>query len=1169
MRRRSVTARRAADSLAQRMFGNCGSHRWWLFALLAGLPLLAGRDAVYGSDGGLADWQRMLVDEHFQQAPVQPPVREFTAYGGRWTTVDGEVTGGPGPGPKLIWDGVVPATCEVGVELFLPDRSAGNAGLIVRVSQAGEGADAFSGYEISLYADGQYLRLGRHRQNFELLRDVPCEVPVGQWFPLVVRLGERTLEAFVNGRSIVQHEDQQHPLSGRAAGFRPWQRQAGFRNFWIAEAGDKQTIALSPPPPDEPSVCRGWRPVLSGSAEAKFAFQIAGTAAASSGQLVTFVAGQGEVGLAHQGLGGQGLSLVAGQRYYGLLRARSDQPAQLSIAAVSADGRTLAESRSELAPGDWQTLRFELTPSDSDPRGQLAIRLGSPGSVRLNRVWLQPGDEAWPQTLATAGLPPIAFVMRHPLSAPPAVGQDLWAAQPDAPGCRICVFDPARPELPVRTIFDDPQGCIYDMNASYDAQTLFFSYRRQDEKHWHIWRVQSDGSGLQQLTDGPYYDVSPCPLPDGDLVFVSTRRFGYTLCQPGPASNLHRMACDGSRLRCVSMNTLSDMSPQMLPDGRVLFTRWEYIDRDLTYRQSLWTQNPDGTGYQLYFGNTIRDVGTFWQARPLPGSSDRLVATFAPHHGFPHGAIGLIDRSFGVEGAKGQGFVYITQEFPSIQDGRREWAYRDPFPLDERRLLCSYGGGGVNRYRLYLLDIGDRKRLLYEDPELGCYHPLPLQAVEPPSRVTSRIADQDSPPLDSTRDAAMGTCLVTDVYRGLEPAVRRGQVKYLRVMEQVRKTADLASRAYDQSPVMSYGTYYAKRCWGTAVVEEDGSACFRVPALREVYFQALDHEGRELQRMTSAAQFMPGEMLSCVGCHEPRSETPPSAAGLPLAARRPPQELAPPEWAPDGIIDFPNVVQPVLDRFCVRCHSGPAPEGGCDLSGDKTRYFNMAYDNLLGRSRSYRQHDMQTGEMLEAERAKEKPLVHFYWLLHTPTAVNQPLWTGSHASRLPEYLTAEHCEQPISLEDRQRVTMWIDANVPYYGTYAHSRPASPGKRDLCTDPTSGQFSEWFVRDFLGVYDRRCASCHGKWEGTTDWEGRFAWINFTRPENSAALTAHLATAAGGRGIDQMQNGQHPPHFATTDDADYRMLRAAIETGKRAAYQHPEADMPGFPHPRREP
>jgi hypothetical protein len=780
-------------------------------------------------------------------------------------------------------------------------------------------------------------------------------------------------------------------------------------------------------------------------------------------------------------------------------------------------------------------------------------------------------DLVWPDTLRTEKLPPVALVTRQPLSRPPAVGQDLWSAQPTGPGCSIRIIEPARPERPARVIFQDPQGSIYDMNVSYDARTLFFSYRRQEEQHWHLWRIGTDGRGLQQLTDGPYYDVSPCEMPDGNLVFVSTRRFGYTLCQPGPASNLHRMPATGGAIECVSMNTLSDLSPQMLPDGRVLFTRWEYIDRDLTFRQSLWTQYPDGTVYQLYFGNTVRDVGTFWQARPLPGRNDRVVATFAPHHGFPHGAIGLIDRVAGPEGPRDRGFVWITKEFSQIGDRANEWSYRDPFPLDERTFLCSYGGGGPRRYRIYLLDRNDHKRLLYEDPVAGCYYPLALRPTPRPPLLPTRVA-QTAAPLDTPADSPTGTLLVADVYQGLEPTIRRGQVKWLRVMEQVRKTADLAARAFDQSPVMSYGTYYVKRCWGTVPVEPDGSAHFQAPALREIYFQALDAEGRELQRMTSAVQLMPGERVTCVGCHESRQTAPPVASRMPLAARRRPERPKRPVWLPDGIVDFPRLVQPVLDKYCVECHRGADPAGGYDLTGDKTRFFSMSYDNLLGRSRSYRQHDMATGVMLPEEQAKGQPLVHFYWLLRTPTAVNQPLWTGCHASRLTKILESDHCGRRIPLAERQRVYLWIDANVPYYATYAHSRPLTPGKRDLCADPATGKPAEWYARDYQAVYTRRCDGCHGHPDPkrpVIDWEGRFAWINFTNPRLSPALTAHLPKSQGGRGIHKTTDGRPIPQFAGPQDADYQTLLHAIESGARQAYALPEADMPGFAGARTEP
>jgi len=908
---------------------------------------------------------------------------------------------------------------EVGVEVFLTDDRDGNAALIARVSESGVGADKFIGYEIALDARHQILRLGRHRHNFELIRDVPCRVPVGQWISLVAKLGETSIEVLVDGKSILRHDDGTKSLPAGTVGLRPWQREARYRNLW-----------------------------------------------------------------------------------------------------VKIEGRT-------------HTLPFRK----------------NEGLDRANEL------------LTEARLPPIAFFTRHALSRPNTISCAIWQSQSSRPGCSIRIFDPAKPNEPPRTIFRDPDGCIFDMNVSFDAQTLLFSHRSKGEKYWHIYRIGTDGRDLCQLTDGPFYDISPTELPDGDIVFVSTRRGGYTLCQPGPASNLYRMASDGSNVRCVSMNTLADFSPQMLPDGRLLFTRWEYIDRDLTYRQSLWTQNPDGTAFQLYFGNTIRDVGTFWQARPLPERSDVVVATFAPHHGWPHGAIGLITNRAGLEAPRGKGFAWITKEFPEIGDRSFQWSYRDPFPLGDSLFLVSHGGK-AQKFRIFLLDVYGNKRLLCEDPESGCYNPLPLRPMAIPQVI---------PVQGDNEDTQWGTYLLVDAYRGLD-GIERGRAKSLRIMEQVRKTEDLVSRAFDQSPVMSYATYYAKRSWGTVPLAEDGSAYFKVPALREIYFQVLDAEGRELQRMTSGSQVMPGQTVTCVGCHEPRSETPPIHQ-LPLAANHPPREPESREWLNDGIVDFPTVVQPVLDKYCVSCHSGSNPDGGLLLTGDKTRLFNMAYDNLLGRSRSYRQHDMATGEMLATERNKEKPLVHFYWLLRTPTAVNQPLWTGSHASRLLEYVDTDHCEQEIPLEDRRRIYLWIDANVPYYGTYAHSRPRSPGRRDLCTDANTGKESAWFAQDFLGAYNRRCQSCHGALPHPNNhaeiWDGRLAWINFSNPNHSPALTAHLSDKAGGRGISTASDEPPKLLFADTADADYQRMLKAIETGKQLMLANPTADMPGFKFAKKEP
>ncbi|MHC4504048.1 MAG: TolB family protein, partial [Planctomycetota bacterium] len=233
-----------------------------------------------------------------------------------------------------------------------------------------------------------------------------------------------------------------------------------------------------------------------------------------------------------------------------------------------------------------------------------------------------------------------------------------------------------------------------------------------DERSFHIYEINVDGSGLRKITAGRFHDIHPFYLPTGDIGFVSTRVNAHTLCQPGAACAIHVMDADGSNIRRIHFATLADHSPFVMDDGSILFTRWEYQDKSLTYPQGLWTVNPDGTRVQLFYGNTIYDPAVTWQAKPIPGRTE-VVCTLAPHHGNPVGAVGIIDRTKGLENPGA--IRNITPEIPyragrdRMGPGDRQfpWAYRDPYPIAEDLFLVSYGGpmrGGPKRYRLYLLD---------------------------------------------------------------------------------------------------------------------------------------------------------------------------------------------------------------------------------------------------------------------------------------------------------------------------------------------------------------------------------------------------------------------------------------------------------------------------------
>ena len=224
------------------------------------------RAAEWGNSEFAASGSAPLIDDHFLDASASSPLPGFRAYDGAWRATAGVVYAEPAAGSKLIWDELVLTTGEAGCEVLFPDDRGGNAGLIVKVSKPGVGADAFNGYEVSLDPQGQRLRLGRHVQAFELIRDEPCVVPVNRWISLVVRMSETRLEILVDGRSVLEYEDTQQPLREGKVGFRPWMRSAQFRDLWVVAEGQRRSIPLVEPAPDAQQLCAGWIAVERGTA---------------------------------------------------------------------------------------------------------------------------------------------------------------------------------------------------------------------------------------------------------------------------------------------------------------------------------------------------------------------------------------------------------------------------------------------------------------------------------------------------------------------------------------------------------------------------------------------------------------------------------------------------------------------------------------------------------------------------------------------------------------------------------------------------------------------------------------------------------------------------------------------------------------------------------------
>lgn len=787
---------------------------------------------------------------------------------------------------------------------------------------------------------------------------------------------------------------------------------------------------------------------------------------------------------------------------------------------------------------------------------------GRPGAAAAVLAAYEQLESMWRR--AAAKLPPILFIRRPYVRVDARAPYSCGGSTPSA----LCVFDPAAPGQPARVLFEEPGTAIYDMCLDFDAEHIYFSARRRGvEGGWHIYRIDRDGGGLTQITRGPSDNISPCVLPGGQLAFVSTREQNYVTCAPRKAGHLFLADADGGNVRKASANIDSDHTPRVLEDGRILFTRWDYgIEKNVFARHALWTVNPDATGLELFFGKTIEDPAAFWKARQVPGRPV-MVCVFGPHHTHQSGMIGLVWNQRGAEAPRGEGFRFITDEIPAYADITFPFGYEDPYPLNERQFLVTYGGDGGQKARLYLLDDRGNRRCLYEATGgLGCYHPLPLAPRQPPSHHPPRSTPHPwsyREPFErkgNPDDSLTATLFLADVYRGLAPHVARGEAKYLQILEQLPKPVTHHLDAWGTSPLTGRGTVHVRRLIGTVPLADDGSAYFEAPALRSISFNALNAEGKLLMRMGSDIHLMPGEHRSCVGCHEVKEggyTAPPAAPfAAALARGRRPVQPESPDWGTAGLIDYQRVIQPIWDRYCVECHSGALPEGGVDMTGDRTRYFCASYDNLIER------------ELVEYHNV--------FALDHDETPVKA---VGSYVSRIAEYIdTPEHAGKQMTDSERRAIYTWIDANVPYYATYRFTRVETAGSRDAWS----------FSEDLFETFDRRCMGCHRRemfnpslyggaavvssslWtnRGITAHGFPRRWpetahigpelrINLTNPGHSLLLRAPLAEAAGGFGYC-LKDGE--PVFASEADPDYQRMLAVIENAKRNLYFRPRVDMP---------
>jgi len=602
-------------------------------------------------------------------------------------------------------------------------------------------------------------------------------------------------------------------------------------------------------------------------------------------------------------------------------------------------------------------------------------------------------------------------------------------------------------------------GVARDPDVYFDGGRVLFSMRRNIGDDYHIYEVRTDGSGLRQLTSAPgVFDIDPIYLPDDNIVFTSSREPKYCMCNRHIMGNLYRMEPDGANIVQIGKNTLFEGHGALLPDGRILYDRWEYVDRNFGDAQGLWTMNPDGTSHALWFKNNTGSPGAALEGRPIPGGQ-QVVCTFSSCHDRPWGALAIVDRSLGIEGRAPVVRTWPADAVKLVNENGRFDAFKSvspkyeaPYPLSDKYFLCSRTIGEGEQMGIFLLDVFGNELLLHTE-EPGCFNPMPLRARPRP------------PVLPMRRDFAGGEGFfyVQDVYQGTHMAgVKRGSVKFLRVVEQGEKRSFTAPYWIGQgaeAPAMNWHDFSNKRILGAVPVEEDGSAYFAVPSGRFVHFQLLDENGMMIQSMRSGSTIQSGETQSCVGCHEDRLAPPLSVNRTSLALRRKPSTLS--GWhGPPRFFNYRTEVQPVFDKACVSCHDFEKDAGKkLNLAGDRGLVFNVSYFDLWSK------------RAITVVGGGPAPI--------------QPAYSwGSHASLLVKTLLKGHRNVKLSAEDLDRIVTWVDINAPYYPSYLCAYPENEYGRSPLDNRQIARLAE------LGIplKDQKYA------------EG----VSFDRPELSPAL-----------------------------------------------------------------
>jgi len=581
-------------------------------------------------------------------------------------------------------------------------------------------------------------------------------------------------------------------------------------------------------------------------------------------------------------------------------------------------------------------------------------------------------------------------------------------------GQEICVLSPVRPDGQLTTVY---RGSVSDMDLHWDARRLLFCDGR------NIWEMQIDGSGLRQVsaTEPPVSHYDACYLPDGRIACVSNACEQAVPCTGGAdVGNLHVLDADGKNERRVTFDQDHDWNPTVMHDGRVLYTRWEYTDTPHYFSRLLFRMNPDGSGQMEYYGSNSYWPNAMYWPRPIPGHPTMVCCVVSGHHGVSRaGELLLLDPAQGRHEAAGAvqripGWGKPVQAITMDQLVLDSWPkFAAPWPLaepDTHRGAGKYFLVGVqkdpfSKWDVCLVDVFDNVTPILRG---GYITPIPVQPRPQPPVLASHV--------DLNRTEA--TVYMADVYQG--PGLQgfpRGSIKQLRVGSHHYRYAGNGDTAASSLE----GGWDVKKILGTVPVLEDGSALFRVPANTPIFVQPLDAEGKSQQVMRSWFTAMPGEVLSCVGCHEQQNSGPPAKYSAAAVGRRP-AEIEPWFGPPRGF-SFDREVQPVLDRRCVGCHNGQPSRVGDETQTTidlRAKRLHADFDGPY--SPAY----------VALQRYVRRPGYESDY--HMP----KPAEYEADTSVLVQMLKKGHYGVQLTGDEWSRLYAWIDFNVPYPANWRES-----------------------------------------------------------------------------------------------------------------------------------